>query len=199
MTNTSPMADLSPDKLLSWPSKHNLAPETVEGWYIACVTSQGELQAREDLQERGYEAVVPTRTTTTRVHRTARKTKDVDLPLLPGLIFVSLVDYSETSVLLALPFIHRFLGSGELSSRLRPGDLDWLREVLLEPLGGQVDSPPDWYKVGQICTVIDGALSAAPNLEVEIKAISGKKPYLATVSLPFFNEIEIPLESLRPV
>ena len=191
------------DKVLQW-RRPIVGKEAIEGMYVACVSPQTELQARDDLLERGIKAVVVSHITKRRAHRTGKLTKVVETVKLTGFVFVAAADYAALSEILAFPFINRILGSGELSSRLGPDELKWLKEMLVEPVEGAGDQPPEWFKVGQFYNVIEGLLSTQLDLEVEITEIlgGGNKPWTAMVTAPgamFSHEVELPLDSLRPV
>jgi len=138
------------------------AEDVQSRWYAAYTCPRHEKRVAEQLEERHIEHFLPLYVTT---HRWADRLKKVELPLLPGYVFVHMPLQNRLRVL-QLPSVIRFVSFGSQPSPIPEPEIEILRKGLQSD--GKAEPHP-YLKTGGRVRVKAGPFQDAEGILVRRK------------------------------
>jgi transcription antitermination factor NusG len=168
------------------------APEKEVRWYAVYVDSRAEKKVEKELTNKGIENYLPLKTT---LRRWSDRKKLVDLPLIPGYIFVRILYKSYLSVLQTQHIVGfvRFEGK---PAAIPERQIDFLKRMLKQTEYSWEVSV-ERFTPGQLVEIIAGPFIG---LQAELIAIKGKKR--VGVRIEQINNVllvDIPMEDLTVI
>lgn len=143
---------VSPSELFS-----RFAPAQV--WYAAYTCPRHEKRVAAQLREKQVECFLPLYQS---IHHWKDRYKQLELPLFPGYVFVS-IDVKDRLRVLQLPGVVRFLTFNGALAPIDPHELEMLRSVLDE--NGDVQPHP-YLTVGRKVRILRGSLAGIEGILV---------------------------------
>lgn len=162
-------------------------------WYAIYVKSRCEKKAWQKLTEKGIDSYLPLQQ---KIQQWSDRKKKVELPLLPGYLFVH-INRPEYDATLQTEHVVCFVTTAGKASPIRDEEIDTLRRILA-PQDLSVELSMEDLAPGQKVEVIAGPLVG---LKGELVQLKGKKvvgvrieqiPYTITVDIPLAHIDIIP-------
>jgi transcription antitermination factor NusG len=148
-------------------SKTKATTDNVVKWYALYVGSRAEKKVEEELSRKGIENYLPLRTT---LRRWSDRKKLVDMPLIPGYIFVRIL-YKNYLQVLQTSHVVGFVRFESKPAVIPDRQIDFLKRMLKQSdYAWEVSS--EQFVPGQIVEIIAGPFIG---LEAELMVIKGKK------------------------
>jgi len=144
-----------------------LSSDHTEKWYALYVSSRAEKKVAAELTLKGIENYLPLKTT---LRKWSDRKKLVDMPLIPGYIFVR-IQYKNYLTALQTRHVVAFVKFEGLPAIIQEGQIDFLKRMLKQ-------TDYDWevsneqFTPGQTVEIIAGPFIG---MEAELIAIKGKK------------------------
>jgi len=139
-------------------SKH----QSCEQWFALRVNGRKERVTSTILENKGYQAFLPTYRTR---DRRPAGTRDFDRPLFPGYIFCRF-DVLRRLPILTTPGVIHVVGAGRVPVPVDDREISSLQRVVKEQL--EV-SPSDFLTVGEKVRIVDGALAGVEGILMEFR------------------------------
>ena len=159
-------------------------------WYAVQTWANHEKRVFEQLSQRTIEAFLP-------LYGSMRRWKDrrvhLELPLFPGYVFVRLA-LRDRLPLLQTPSVARLVGFGGQPAALLDGDIDALRQGLIEEMRMK---PHPYLKVGHRARVRTGPLQGFEGILVRKR--NGSRFVISLDLIMRSVAIEIDVTELEPV
>lgn len=161
-------------------------------WYVGCVRSCQEKKVAEALQSRGVEYYLPFR-------REFRKWSDrrklVEVPLVPGFVFIHCLNSERTPILEAEHRIWRFLPYAGKAAIVRDKDMDAFRKMV-ENGDREVRFSDRQLAPGDRVRVISGPLAG---LECELAEVSGNRCLAVRLGMLGAATMDLDLETIEKI
>jgi transcription antitermination factor NusG len=146
--------------------KFNVTSDNVEKWYALYVSSRAEKKVEAELTKKGVENYLPLKTT---LRRWSDRKKWVEMPLIPGYIFVRIA-YKNYLAALQTNHVVAFVKFEGKPAIIPDRQIDFLKRMLKQTdYTWEVSAEP--FKPGQVVEIIAGPFIG---LEAELIAIKGK-------------------------
>ncbi|MDP9268907.1 MAG: UpxY family transcription antiterminator [Acidobacteriota bacterium] len=156
---------------------HHVAPPPVEyleaNWYAAHTCARHEKRVAAQLSEKNVEHLLPLYET---VHRWKDRRVKVLLPLFPGYVFVRIALRDRLQVL-QIPSIVRLVGSGSRPVALPAGEIEALRNGLVDQVRVE---PHPYLRVGRRVRIKTGPFQGLAGI---LKRKRGKSRLVLSVDL----------------
>jgi transcription antitermination factor NusG len=165
------------------------ASDKVEKWYALYVSSRAEKKVEAELTKKGVENYLPLKTT---LRRWSDRKKWVEMPLIPGYIFVKIL-YKNYLTSLQTTHVVAFVRFEGKPAVIPDRQIDFLKRMLKQT-DYTWEVSAEKFVPGQVVEIIAGPFIG---LEAELIAIKGKKR--VGVRIEQINNVllvDIPMEDL---
>jgi len=139
----------------------------IEKWYALYVSSRAEKKVETELTLKGIENYLPLKTT---LRRWSDRKKLVDMPLIPGYIFVR-IQYRNHLPALQTRHVVAFVKFEGKPAIIQDGQIDFLKRMLKQT-DYEWEVTSEQFTPGQTVEIIAGPFIG---MEAELIAIKGKK------------------------
>ena len=161
----------------------------VEKWYALYVNSRAEKKVREELSKKGIENYLPLKTT---LRKWSDRKKMVEMPLIPGYIFVR-IQYKNYIPVLQTQHVVAFVRFENRPAIIQEDQIDFLKRMLKQS-DYTWEVTTEQFTPGQTVEIIAGPFIG---LQAELIAVKGKKR--VAVRIEQINNVllvDIPMEDL---
>ena len=159
-------------------------------WYALQVRPRFEKHVEMHLQEKGYEAFLPTYIST---RRWSDRVKTLSLPLFPSYVFCRFDIHARLPVLIT-PGVHSVVGIGKTPIPVEETEIGAIRHLLEK---GVTSQPWPYLKEGEMVQVEEGPLEGLTGIVVRAK---GADRLVVSVTLLMRSvSVEIDRRCVRPI
>jgi len=159
-------------------------------WYAVYIKSRAEKKAQTELQHKGIESFLPLQR---KLRQWSDRKKWVEMPLIPGYLFVKICRLEYDSVLQS-NFIVSFVRFQGTAAVIPDHQIDYLK-LMLKQDNLNIEITPESLEPGQTIEVIAGPLIG---LQAKLVHIKGKdKAAVEFEQLGYSALIEISLEDIK--